>query len=63
MDEPRTYIQSKVNQKEKNKFYILMYIYMESRKSIDGPICREAVETDLENRLVDTVRKEKRETN
>ena len=40
-----------------------MYIYMESRKSIDGPICREAVETDLENRLVDTVRKEKRETN
>ena len=36
---------------------------MESRKSIDGPICRESVETDLENRLVDTVRKEKRETN
>ena len=27
VDEPRTYIQSKVSQEEKNKFYILMYIY------------------------------------
>ena len=27
MDEPRTYLQSEVSQKEKDKYYILMNIY------------------------------------
>ena len=31
---PEPIIQSKVSQKEKEKYHILMYIYMESRKMV-----------------------------
>ena len=41
-------LQSEVRQKEKNKYSILMYIYLESRKNgIDEPICREGMETQM----------------
>ena len=57
MGEPRTIIQSEVRQKEKGKYCILIYIwnieiwywcnYLQGRNG----------DADVENRLVDTVRK------
>ena len=41
------FIQSEVNQKEKNKYHMLMHIYMESRKMVLMNL--------IENRLVNTV--------
>ena len=38
-------IQSKVNQKEKDKYHILMYIYGIERDGTNGPIYRAAKET------------------
>ena len=34
MDEAEPIIQSEVSQKEKDKYHILMHIYMESRKMV-----------------------------
>ena len=49
-------IQSEVSQKEKNKYCILTHIYGILKDGTDEPICREAMETDKENRLVDKKR-------
>ena len=38
-------IQSEVSQKEKNKYYILMYMYGTQQNGTDEPICREGMET------------------
>ena len=45
-------IQNEVNQKEKNKHHTLTYIYGIYKDDTDEPICRAAVETDTDNRLV-----------
>ena len=37
-------LQSKVNQKEKNKYHILMYIYGFQKNSNDEPVYREEME-------------------
>ena len=37
-------IQSKVSQKEKNKYRILTHIYGIEKDGIDEPICREGME-------------------
>ena len=47
-------IQSEVSQKEKNKDCIPMYIYGIQKDGPDEPICRAAMETYMENRLMDT---------
>ena len=52
-------IQSEVSQKEKGKYNILMNIYGIWKDGADEPICRAAVEMQTENRLVDTVGKER----
>ena len=44
-------IQSAVNQKKKNKYHILTYIYEIQKNSTDEPICRAGIETQTENRL------------
>ena len=49
-------IQSEVSQKEKNKYCILTHIYGILKDGTDEPICRAAMETDIENRRVDTKR-------
>ena len=54
-------IQSEVGQKEKNKYHILTYIYifiyifiyMNSRWMVLMKLLRAAMETDIENRLMD----------
>ena len=50
------FIQSEVSQKEKNKYCILTHIYGILKDGTDEPICRAAMETDIENRRVDTKR-------
>ena len=48
-------IQSEVTQKEKNKYHILMHIYVIQKDGTDEPICSTGDEdADLENRLLDT---------
>ena len=47
-------IQSEVSQKEKDKYRILMCIYGIQKDGPDEPICRAAMETYMENRLMDT---------
>ena len=49
-------VQSEVSQKEKNKYCILTHIYGILKDGTDEPICRAAMETDIENRRVDTKR-------
>ena len=41
-------IQSAVNQKKKNKYHILTYIYEIQKNSTDEPICRSGIETQTE---------------
>ena len=48
-------IQSEVSQKEENKYCVLTHIPGIYKDSTAEPICRAALETDIENRLVDTV--------
>ena len=38
-------IQSEVNQKEKNKYHMLMLIYGVYKNGTDEPICRAGIET------------------
>ena len=45
-------IQNEIIQKEKNKYRILMHMYGTWKDGTDEPICRAAVETDTDNRLV-----------
>ena len=45
-------IQNEIIQKEKNKYRILMHMYGTWKDSTDEHICRAAVETDTDNRLV-----------
>ena len=49
-----TVIQSEVSRKEKNKYRILMHICGIQKKGTDEPVCRAEVETDLENKCMDT---------
>ena len=41
-------IEREVYQKEKNKYYILMHIYEIQQDGIDAPICRAAMETQIQ---------------
>ena len=52
-------IQSEVSQKEKNKYNILTCIYRIQKNDTDESICRAGIETDMENRLMDTEGEEK----
>ena len=45
-------IQSKVSQKEKHQYSILMHIYGIQKDSNDEPICETIKETDVKNRLL-----------
>ena len=54
---PEPVIQSKVSQKEKKKYCILMYIYGTQKDGTDeNYLQRISGDTDTENRLMDTVR-------
>ena len=54
MDEIEPIIQSEVSQKEKHQYSILMHIYGIYKDGND-PICETAKETDVKNRLFDSV--------
>ena len=47
-------IQSEVSQKEKDKYCILMHIYGIQKDDTDDPTCK-AADTDVKNRLLDSV--------
>ena len=51
-------IQSKVSQKEKNKYCILMHIHGIFKDGISDPMYRAAKEKELKNGLLDSVRGE-----
>ena len=49
-------IQSEVSQKEKHQYGILMCIYgIQKNDNLYDPICDTAKETDIKNRLLDSV--------
>ena len=48
-------IQSKVSQKEKHQYSKLMHIYGIQKDGNDDPKCETAKETDVKNRLFDSV--------
>ena len=48
-------IQSKVSQKEKYQYSILTHIYVFQKDDNDDPICETAKDTDVKNRLLDSV--------
>ena len=48
-------IQSEVSQKEKHKYSILTHIYGIQKDGNDDPICETAKETQIKNRLLDSV--------
>ena len=41
-------VQSEVSQKEKDKYYMLTYVYGIQKDGTDEPICRAAVETQTQ---------------
>ena len=47
-------IQSEVNQKEKNKYHILMHICGIQKNGTDKPVCKAEIDTDVENKHTDT---------
>ena len=47
-------IQSKLNQKEKYQYSILMHIYGVQKNGNDDPICETARDTDVKNRVQDS---------
>ena len=47
-------IQREVSQKEESKYRTLMHIHRIQKNGTDETICRAAVDTDTENRLMDT---------
>ena len=57
-------IQSKVSQKKKNKYSILMHIFGIQKNPTNEPTCKAAIENaGIENRLVDTAVEREGETN
>ena len=48
-------IQSVVSQKEKHQYSILTHIYGIQKDGNDDPICETARDTDIKNRLLDSV--------
>ena len=48
-------IQNVVSQKEKHQYSILIQLYGIWKDDNDDPICRSAKETDVKNRLLDSV--------
>ena len=51
-------MQSEVGQKEKDKYCLLTHVYGIQKDGTNEPTCRAAVETDVDNRLVDGGRRE-----
>ena len=49
-----TVIQSEVSQKEKNKYRILTHIYGIQKNGRDEPVCKAEIDTDVENKCMDT---------
>ena len=49
-----TVIQTEVSQKEKNKYHILTHICGTQKNGTDEPVCRAEIETDVENKHMDT---------
>ena len=52
-------IQSEVSQKEKHQYSILTHIYGILKDGNNNPICKTEKETDIQNRLLDSVEKGK----
>ena len=50
-------IQSEVSQKEKHQYSILTHIHGIQRDGNDDPICKTPKDTDIKNRLLDSVGK------
>ena len=48
-------IQSEVSQKEKHQYSILTHIYGIQKDGNDNPLCETAKDTDVQNRLLDSV--------
>ena len=48
-------IQSEVSQKDKDQYSILMHIYGIKKDGNDNPICKTERDTDVQNRLSDSV--------
>ena len=48
-------IQSEVSQKDKDQYSILMHIYGILKGGNDNPICKTEKETDVQNRILDSV--------
>ena len=48
-------IQSEVSQKEKHQYSTLKHIYRFQKDGNDNPVCETAKETDIKNRLLDSV--------
>ena len=55
MDETGAYYTCELNQKEKHQYSILMHMYGIKNDGNNGPICKTAKETDIKNRLLDSV--------
>ena len=53
-------INSEVNQKEKNKYCIFKHICGIYKNGLDDLICKAEIETDIENKCMDTILREKR---
>ena len=48
-------IQTEINQREKDKYCMLMHIYGIQKDGNNDPICKTAKDTDVKNRLWDSV--------
>ena len=48
-------MQSEVSQQEKHQYSILTHIYGIQKGGSDDPICKTARDTDVKNRLLDSV--------
>ena len=55
-----TVIQSKASQKEKDKYCMLTHICGIEEKGKDNLICKAEIETDIENKCMATILREKR---
>ena len=52
---PEPIIQGEVSKKEKHQYSILTHIYGIQRDGNNDPICEKAKDTDVKNRLLDSV--------
>ena len=48
-------IQSELSQKEKHQYSILTHIYGIQKDGNDNPVCETAIETQIQNSLLDSV--------